>query len=216
MKIQDDDILLLNQEGRDHKITAKQYKEFVNSNPWDEEGCCIYHVIIDDPADINLERYKKIYNLATKAEVTAIDAPGEWIITGDWVAFEASRGNWRFGHLTDHSKRYNMDCMFAGAVAFNSDISNWDVSNVDNMVSAFEGCKAFNCDISNWDVSAAEHFMHMFRQADAFNQDLSQWCVNNPVLMESYPDGNFKLGDESWPDEHKPVWGTCPRGEDQS
>ena len=43
--------------------------------------------------------------------------------------------------------------MFYGANKFNQDISNWDVSNVENMAWMFGNCKSFNQDISNWDVS---------------------------------------------------------------
>ena len=37
--------------------------------------------------------------------------------------------------------------------AFNSDISNWDVSNVTTMVEMFKNATSFNQDLSNWDVS---------------------------------------------------------------
>ena len=183
MKIQDDDILLLNQGGTDYKITAKQYKEFVNSNPWDgAKG--IYHVIIDDPADIHVNGQEHIYKLDTKTEVSSIDAPGEWIITGDQTLFYDSPGNWDFGELTDTSKVKEMDVMFYGTLEFNSDISNWDVSNVTDM------------------------YM-MFYDAKKFNQDLSGWCVSNVKKNSRFADGAV-----SWV-LPKPVWGTCPRGEDQ-
>ncbi|WP_141080657.1 BspA family leucine-rich repeat surface protein, partial [Campylobacter jejuni] len=35
---------------------------------------------------------------------------------------------------------------------FNSDLSKWDVSNVENMSSMFEGCKNFNGDLSKWGI----------------------------------------------------------------
>ena len=43
--------------------------------------------------------------------------------------------------------------MFSWCVAFNQDISNWDVSNVTDMSYMFCNCKVFNQDISKWDVS---------------------------------------------------------------
>ena len=50
------------------------------------------------------------------------------------------------------SKVWNMDGMFRGASAFNTDIS-WDVSKVTDMDSMFDGTTSFNADISKWDVS---------------------------------------------------------------
>jgi surface protein len=69
----------------------------------------------------------------------------------------------------------NMTGMFSGATSFNSDISDWDVSNVMHMSSMFSGATAFNQDISNWDVSNVATMTAMFREATVFNQDLSAW-----------------------------------------
>ena len=43
----------------------------------------------------------------------------------------------------------------------NSDISNWDVSNVKQMQCMFEHSK-FNGDISTWDVSNVNYMSYMF------------------------------------------------------
>lgn len=48
--------------------------------------------------------------------------------------------------------------MFRGCEAFNSDISNWNVSNVKDMYSMFYGCKSFNKDVSSWDVSNVTNY----------------------------------------------------------
>ena len=184
--IQDTDLLLVNRGGKDYKVSAEDLHEYLNPKPpWEEEEeKPIYHVIIDDPADIQVEAAEKIYNLATQAEVSSIDAPGEYILIGKWTRFEYSLGNWQFGPLTDTSKATDMDSMFKDTKAFNSDISNWDVSNVKDMDT-------------------------MFWEAKAFNQDLSQWCVSE---VETYY--RFDRGADAWEDKNKPVWGTCPRGED--
>ena len=52
----------------------------------------------------------------------------------------------------------------------NGDISNWDVSNVENMGGMFQSSK-FKGDISNWDVSKVTNMRNMF-----FNSPLE----NNP------------------------------------
>ena len=49
--------------------------------------------------------------------------------------------------------------MFLNCYKFNSDISNWDVSNVTNMNFMFHGSK-FNGDISKWDVSNVQEYYH--------------------------------------------------------
>ena len=46
-----------------------------------------------------------------------------------------------------------MKYMFMGALAFNQNIANWDVSNVTDMEVMFNGANAFNQDLSSWCVS---------------------------------------------------------------
>lgn len=40
--------------------------------------------------------------------------------------------------------------MFEGAVAFQGDVSKWDISNVGSLSQMFNGAKAFNGDLSTW------------------------------------------------------------------
>ena len=47
----------------------------------------------------------------------------------------------------------NMSDMFNQCVNLNSDLSKWDVSNVQDMSFMFYYCKKFNHDISKWNVS---------------------------------------------------------------
>jgi len=60
---------------------------------------------------------------------------------------------------------------------FNGDISNWNVSNVENMAGMFENSN-FNGDISNWNVSNVKDMNEMFYNSK-FNQDVSKWDVSN-------------------------------------
>ena len=103
--------------------------------------------------------------------------------------------------------------MFRGSRTFNQDISSWDVSNVTDMSDMFHGAKAFNQDISGWNVSQVTSMRGMFNGATIFNRDLSQWCV--PKVTDSWNQGNFDTLAIAWT-LPRPVWGTCPRGEDGS
>ena len=143
------------------------------------------------------------------------------------IAFNQDIGGW------DVSKVTNMNAMFNGASAFNQPLNSWNVSNVTNMYYMFKGANAFNqplnswnvsnvTDMSNmfqyatsfdqplnsWNVSNVTDMYYMFNGAIAFNQDLSQWCVSNITEHPSI----FDLGATNWT-LPKPVWGTCPRGE---
>ena len=66
----------------------------------------------------------------------------------------------------------------------NTDISQWNVSNVKNMNGMFYECKDFNKDISSWDVSNTQYMSSMFWRCRNFNQDLSQWTVSNVENMQ--------------------------------
>lgn len=75
----------------------------------------------------------------------------------------------------DVSAVTNMTNMFNQASIFNGDITNWNVSNVTNMTNMFGDAMAFNQDISNWNVGNVENMNQMFYNASAFNQDISGW-----------------------------------------
>ena len=71
----------------------------------------------------------------------------------------------------------DMSRMFAGAAAFDGDISKWDVSAVRDMSDMFAGATIFDGDISKWDVSAVRDMSDMFAGATSFNQPLNDWDV---------------------------------------
>jgi len=112
----------------------------------------------------------------------------------------------------DTSSVTDMNNMFNNASLFNQEIGAWDTSNVTDMSSMFEVAFRFNGDISAWDTSSVTDMNRMFYVTGAFNGDLSDWCV---TLIPSEP-VDFDTGHNGWVlDNSRPVWGTCPRGEDQ-
>ena len=174
--------------------------------PW-SGAVGIYHVIVTDPDDIEITNQSKIYNFATEAEVSSIDAAGEWIVTGPNTKFKNSTGNWSFGNQTDTSNVTNMHDMFHESRAFNSDLSGWDVSNVTNMSNMFQNAQVFDQDISDWKVSNVTKMDYMFNNAQVFDQDLSNWCVTN---IKNKPSGFDQEADAWIKFNSKPCWGHCP------
>lgn len=66
---------------------------------------------------------------------------------------------------------------------FNGDISGWDVSSVESMCSMFANSQ-FDGDISNWDVSHVEHMSNMFENS-RFTGDISRWDVSHVEDMSN-------------------------------
>jgi surface protein len=62
---------------------------------------------------------------------------------------------------------------------FNGDISEWDVSNVQDMSYMFESSQ-FNGDISRWDVSNVTNLSQMLYNRK-FQDNISEWDVSNVV-----------------------------------
>ena len=108
----------------------------------------------------------------------------------------------------DTSNVISMSGMFTLFNVSNLDITQLDTSSVTSMFAMFSNSSG-NPDISGWDVSNVTNMANMFLGAKDFNQDLSDWCVSE---ITSEPTG-FATGAIRWR-EDKPVWGTCPRGED--
>ena len=111
----------------------------------------------------------------------------------------------------DVSKVESLGGIFNEGNANPSGIDGWDVSNVEYMGYFASENNEFNQDISKWDTSKVDDMNRAFYKSKAFNQDLSQWCVSLIPEEPSY----FAYSASQWT-EPKPVWGTCPRGEDKN
>ena len=96
----------------------------------------------------------------------------------------------------DVSKVENMSYMFNRS-KFNRDISKWNVSNVTDMRDMFVWSK-FNGDISNWNVSKVKYMNSMFYGSD-FNGNISKWDVRNVTNMNSmFVWSKFKRDISKW------------------
>ena len=77
------------------------------------------------------------------------------------------------------------------------DVSNWNTSNVEYMVSVFEKCSNLKeiSDLSNWNVSKIKNMEDMFRNCEQLELigDLSKWDVSNVKNMYHMFDGCKKL-----------------------
>ena len=67
----------------------------------------------------------------------------------------------------------------------NFNISDWDVSKVENMEYMFYDCKKFDCDLSKWNVSKVKNTSSMFALCYKFKgKGLENWNVSNVENME--------------------------------
>ena len=96
----------------------------------------------------------------------------------DWIN-DSSAAEIKYGHISnwDVSQVTNMLNLFKNAQTFNQDIGGWDVSSVENMTSMFKNAINFNKDISKWNVSKVVSMNQMFQAAQTFNQDISTKTV---------------------------------------
>lgn len=101
--------------------------------------------------------------------------------------------NWKTGSLV------NASSMFSN-MQFNSDISGWNTSKLQNVVNMFAYNTTFNQDISGWNTQSLRKIDLMMRDNTAFNQDLSGWDVSNVISGKD----NVGRGATNWPRERWP------------
>ncbi len=81
----------------------------------------------------------------------------------------------------------SMEGMFDGAIRFNANIGNWDVSRVGSMKNMFRGATNFNGNIGDWNsnISEVTDMEGMFDGATSFDQDISGWDVSKVENMKN-------------------------------
>ena len=137
--------------------------------------------IFKDDYDTILRWYKSInlkYQVKDKAELNQIIS---------YVICEidpCANLNW-----LNVSNVTNMNGIFHG-LSFNGDISEWDVSNVEDMANMFDHCTEFtgiNTNLTNWDVSKVKNMSSMFYTCsfNGIHNDLANWDVSHVENMEN-------------------------------
>jgi len=93
------------------------------------------------------------------------------------IVFESTSGNPTI--LSSTSLR---GCFYC-CTNFNSNMNDWNTSNVTDMMTMFSGATQFNSDISGWDTSNVTNMSYMFYNASVFDQDISSWNTSNVTYM---------------------------------
>ena len=88
------------------------------------------------------------------------------------------------------------------ATSFNQDLSNWDVSNVSNMIYLFGEATAFDQDISDWDVGSLTDADDMFYDAglstENYDSLLIGWLRTAPTGSIPFDGGNSQYCSAGW------------------
>ena len=118
-----------------------------------------------------------------------------------WIS-DPSTATTTYGNISDWdvSQVTDMLDLFYNAPSFNQDISAWDVSSVTNMGTMFFRSELFNQDIGGWDVSSVLDMNNMFVSAQSFNQDIGAWDVSSVLDMERmfYRASSFNQNIGAW------------------
>ena len=66
---------------------------------------------------------------------------------------------------------------------FNQNISTWNTGNITNMMNMFAAAMSFNQNIGNWDTSNVTNMSGMLLGAELFNQNIGAWNTSNVTNM---------------------------------
>jgi surface protein len=84
------------------------------------------------------------------------------------------------------SSATTMKGMFYGAQRFNGNLSAWDVANVESMAFMFRSALGFQGgDVTQWNVSKVQDMTELFSQSRRFIGDVSTWDTSEVTTMNS-------------------------------
>ncbi|WP_163411588.1 BspA family leucine-rich repeat surface protein, partial [Flavobacterium ajazii] len=81
--------------------------------------------------------------------------------------------------------------MFQDCKKFNSDLNNWDTTNVRETADMFYGASLFNNSIASWNINNVTNMQYMFYKATAFNQSLASWGTQFNTSVDMFNMLNF-------------------------
>ena len=135
--------------------------------------------------------------VTTKVAITNEDSAADVFSRTEIVGIE----NWDVGNWT------SMYGLFNSGKPVKSDLSYWDVSNVEDFRLGMQ-LENINPNINNWDVSKATNMSGFFSASpgDKYieGMDLSGWDVSKVTNC-----GNFFAGITNWPESKKPNFTNC-------
>ena len=91
-------------------------------------------------------------------------------------------GSWNTSGATSMASMFDG---INGGMAFNQDISGWDVSNVLAMNNMFRGCYSLNQPFNSWNTSSLTSIPQVFFNCYSFNQPLNLWNTSNVTQMQN-------------------------------
>ena len=140
---------------------------------------------IDQWGGISWTNMSNAFAGASNMTYTATDTPNLSLVTDMSFMFESAIAF--DGDLSswDVSSVTDMSSMFAGANTFNQPLNTWDVSSVTEMNGMFSFATSFNQPLNDWDVSSVTYMVGMFFDADSFNQLLNDWDVSSVSTMHN-------------------------------
>ena len=103
--------------------------------------------------------------------------------------------------VPDLSNVRNLDYMFMGAVQFNQNINNWNVSSAVSMRGMFMNATSFNSPLNQWDVQRVKDMSYMFSGCTVFNGLIEDWDVSRVRFMDGMFQRarSFNRPIEKWP-----------------
>ncbi|AVP49214.1 BspA family leucine-rich repeat surface protein [Williamsoniiplasma luminosum] len=99
-----------------------------------------------------------------------------------------------------------MENVFMDAELFNQELNDWNVSNVWDMNSMFLRAKSFNKDLNNWNTSKVKKMSNMFQGAEKFNGNISTWDTSQVNEMQNMFQGAIEFNQDLITKDN--VWNT--------
>ncbi|BFP39695.1 hypothetical protein FGF1_05400 [Flavobacteriaceae bacterium GF1] len=126
-------------------------------------------------------------NTGDKDKILSVD---QWGSSISWSTMDSAfRGcthlDVKATDVPDLANLTSLRLLFAGATAFNGDISSWNVTSVTNMAGMFWGASTFNQNIGSWNTANVTTMEGLFQGATAFDQNIGSWNVSKVTMMVS-------------------------------